>query len=78
MMDFRWFRNGLIGSNNFSKIIADDFPSWHYVTHLNSADQQTAKTSSFIEVLTLANIQLIKYIRPSFYHTAFAFDLIFC
>ncbi len=34
---------------------------WHCVnTHLNASDQQTAKTSAFIEVLTLANDQLIK------------------
>jgi len=51
-----------MGSNNrFSKIIADVFPLWHCVnTHLNAQDQQTDKTSAFIEVLTLTDDQLIK------------------
>ncbi len=53
------------GSNNcFSKIIADVLTPWHCVnTHLKAPDQQTAKTSAFIEVLTLADDQLIKGIR---------------
>ncbi len=50
------------GSNNrFSKIIADVLPLWHCVnTHLKAPDQQTAKTSTFIEVLTLGDDQLVK------------------
>ena len=53
-----------MGSNScFSKIIADVFPHWHCVnTHLNAPDQQTGKTSAFIEVLTLTDDQLIKCI----------------
>ena len=44
----------------FSKNIADVFPPWHRVnTHLNAPDQQTDKT---IEVLTLTDDQLMKYI----------------
>jgi len=31
-------------------------------THLNAPDQQTAKTSAFIVVISLADGQLIKYI----------------
>ena len=70
MMDFKLFGNGLItlprlmGSNNcFSTIIADGLPPWHCVnTHLNAPDQQTAKTSAFIEVVTLADDQLLKVI----------------
>ena len=48
-----------MGSNNcFSKIIADVFPPWRRVnTHLNAAEQQTDKTSAFIEVLTLTDDQ---------------------
>jgi len=47
----------------FSKIIAYVFPFWHCMdTHLNVPDEQTAKTSAFIEVLTLTDDQLIKYI----------------
>jgi len=51
-------------SNNwFSKIIADVFPPWNCVnTHHDAADQQTAKMSAFIEVLTLADHQLMKCI----------------
>ncbi|MEE6526683.1 hypothetical protein FKM82_027469 [Ascaphus truei] len=68
MMDFKLFGNGLItrprlmgGNNCFAKIIADVFPPWHCVnTHLNAPDQQTAKTSTFIEEVTLADDQLIK------------------
>ena len=53
-----------MGSNNcFSKIIADVFPPWHRVnTHLNAAEQQTDKTSAFIEVLALTDDQLIESI----------------
>lgn len=37
----------LLGSNSFSKIIADAFRSWCLVnTHLNVSEQQTDKTSS--------------------------------
>jgi len=68
MMDFKLFGNDLVtlsrlmGSNNCSsKIIADVFPPWHCVsTHLNALDQQTAKTSAFIQLVTLADDQLIK------------------
>ena len=43
-----------MASNNcFSKIIADVFPPWHRVnTHLDAAEQQTDRTSAFIEELT--------------------------
>ena len=53
-----------MGSNSyFSRIIADDFlPSHSVNTHLNAPDHQTAKTSAFIEVLTLTDKQLIKSI----------------
>jgi len=69
-MDSVVFGDGLItpprlmGSNIcVSKIIADVFPPWHCVnTHLNLPEQQTDKTFAFIEVLTLADDQLIKYI----------------
>ena len=45
--------NGLF-LNCFSKITADFFPPWHFAnTHLNAPEQQTAKTSAFIEVLAL-------------------------
>jgi len=47
----------------FSEIIADVLPPWHCVnTHLNAPDQQTAKTSAFMEALTPADDQLIKSI----------------
>jgi len=67
MMDFKLFGNvllilpRLIASNNcFSKIIADVFLPWHCVnTHLRAADQQTSKTSAFIEVMTLGDDQSI-------------------
>lgn len=40
---------------------ADVFPPWRHVnTHLNVAEQKTAKSSAFIEVLTLKDDQLIK------------------
>jgi len=49
--------------NCFSKIIADVFPPWHCViTQLNAPDQQTDKTSAFIEMLTLAHDQLFNLI----------------
>ncbi len=42
----------------YSKIIADVLPPWRYVnTHLKASDQQTDKTSAFLEVLTLADDQ---------------------
>ena len=49
-----------MGSNScFSKIIADVFPPWHRVnTHLDAAEQQTDRTSAFIELLTLTDDQL--------------------
>ena len=51
---------------SFSKIIADVFPPWHCVnTHLNSPDQQTDKTSDFMEVLTLTDDQLISALISS-------------
>ncbi len=64
-MDFRLFRNGRItlprlmaATLCYSKIIADVLPPWHCAnTHLKASDQQTAKTSAFIEVLTLADDQ---------------------
>ena len=58
-----------MGSNNcFSKIIADVFPPWHRVnTHLNAAEQQTDKTSAFIELLTLTDDQLISALISSCY-----------
>ena len=41
--------------------IAYVFPPWYCAnTHLNALDQQTAKTSAFIEVVTLAVDQLLK------------------
>jgi len=43
--------------------LADVFPPWHCVNmHLNVPDQQTAKTSAFTEVITLADDHLIKCI----------------
>jgi len=46
-----------MGSNDFfSKIIADVFSPWHCV----KKNQQTAKTSAFIEVNTLTYDQLIE------------------
>ena len=73
MMDFKLFGNGLItfprllGTNNcFSMIIADVFPPWHCVdTHLNAPDQQTTKTLTFIEEISLADDQLLKGILYS-------------
>jgi len=54
-----------MGSHNcFSKIIADVFPLWNCVsTQLNAPDQQTAKTSAFIELVTIADDKLLKGIR---------------
>ena len=51
-----------MGSNScFSKVIADVFPPWHRVnTHLDAAEQQTDRTSAFIELLTLTDDQLIR------------------
>ena len=48
----------LMGSNScFSEIIADVFPPWHRVnTHLDAAEQQTDRTSAFIELLTLTQL----------------------
>ncbi len=49
MMDFKLF-------TILFKIIADVFSLWHiFNTHLKAPDQQTAKTSAFIEVLTLSD-----------------------
>ena len=46
-----------------SKSVTDVCPPWHCVkTHLNAPDQQTAKSSAFIEVLRAADNQLIKCI----------------
>lgn len=60
MMDLKLFGSGLItlprlvGSNKcFFKIITDVFPCDN--THLNAPVQQTAKSSAFIEVITLAD-----------------------
>ena len=47
-----------------AKTIADIFPPWHCINkELNAPDQQTAKTSAVIEVITLADDQLIMCIR---------------
>lgn len=48
----------LMGSKNvFCKITANVFPSWYSInTHLNAPGQQTAKTCTFIEVLTFVMI----------------------
>ena len=44
------------GNNGFTTITADVFPPSHCVnTNLNAPDQQTAKTSAFIDVVTLAD-----------------------
>jgi len=53
-----------MGSNNcFAKIIADVFAPWRCVNpHLNAPGQQSDKTSAFIELLTLADDQSIKWI----------------
>ena len=50
-----------MGSNScFSEIIADVFTPWHRVnTHLDAAEQQTDRTSAFVELLTLTDDQLI-------------------
>lgn len=72
-MDFKLYGNGLItlpklreSNNCFPKITADVLPSWHHVnTHLNTPDQQTAKTFTFIEVLTLANDHLFNVISST-------------
>ena len=52
----------LMGRNHFfSMITAYVFPPWHCVnTHLNAPDQQTAKSLAFIEVITLADNQLLE------------------
>ena len=48
-----------MGSNScFSEIIADVFPPC-VNTHLDAAEQQTDRTSAFIELLTLTDDQLI-------------------
>ena len=64
-----------MGSNScFSKIIADVFPPWHRVNkHLDAAEQQTDKTSAFIELLTLTDDQLIRALISSTWllHTFF-------
>ena len=53
----------MISNNYFSNIIAGVFPPWHYAnTHLNAPDQQTAKSSAFIEVHTFTDDQLIRCI----------------
>ena len=51
-----------MGSNDcLSKINADVVPSWHCVNaHLDAPEQQTDKTSAFIEVLPLVDNNLIK------------------
>ena len=56
-----------MGSNNsFSKIIADVFPPGRRVnTHLDAAEQQTDRTSAFIELLTLTDDQLISALISS-------------
>ena len=47
-----------------SKTIADVFPSWYYVTHLNVTVDQTAKTFPFIEVSTPADYWFMKSLNP--------------
>ena len=56
-----------MGSNScFSEIIADVFPPWHRVnTHLDAAEQQTDRTSAFIEELTLTDDQLVRALISS-------------
>ena len=56
-----------MGSNScFSEIIADVFPPWHRVnTHLDAAEQQTGRTSAFIEEFTLTDDQLIRALISS-------------
>ena len=47
--------------NCFSKVIGNVFPPWQCVnTRLNASDQQTDKTSAFIELLMLTDDQVIK------------------
>lgn len=65
MMDFKSSDFIIFSDSNncFFKIIADISPPWHCVTtHLNAAHLPTAKTSAFIEVLTLAEDQLLQCI----------------
>jgi len=58
MMNFRWFGNGIVTLPKL--IIADVFPLWHCVkTTLKALDQQTNKTSVFIELVMLADDQLM-------------------
>ena len=56
-----------MGSNKcFSEINVDVFPTWHRVnTHLDAAEQQTDRTSAFIELLTLTDDQLISALISS-------------
>jgi len=54
----------LLGSNCcFAGIIPGVVPHWYFVsTDLNAPEKQSAKTAAFLEVLTLADDQLIKLI----------------
>jgi len=74
IMYFKWFENSLVtlarlmDSNNcLSKTTADVVPPWHCVnTHLDALDQQTAKNSTFIKLVTLTEDQIIKDVDCNF------------
>lgn len=53
------------------------FPSIRASTHLSASDQQTIKTSVFIEVLTFTGGQLINYFLNS-YESSKGGHFLFC